>query len=393
MTRSVSVDSDIQILSGPPMLAISTSSANSPYDADRAEPAMSPITGNVISLEITPERSDIPSSVYHANANTTIRVGRKMEHQESGPLEYLTTCPVVSRKHAEFRFVETKCLTSVYIVDLGSHHGTFLNERPIIPGTMHQLESGDIVIFGKPVVKERQPHSPHSVKIHLNYGAPRKPSGQYGLVSDNEFEAITPQSVSLSSIPEASLIAAKLQAQADHMNRIHTEISRIKSKKVKASSDVERKNMKKAFTIRLDELATEIRLLQEQRRAEKEQASNTADATNEKGVSEEKFQSLQSQFNVMERSLQEQLDAVQVAISALSNDLKGFKTATDTEVQKIAGQLDTFIERKRKRGDDSDDEEYIFDTPPTKRPRNTAMKTLAYAVAGGALVWTGLAMI
>ena len=110
--------------------------------------------------------------------------------------EYASSCPVVSRSHAQLKFtvaaVRTRrpttrpvsvqfasglwlisvSITQVVIIDCGSHHGTWVTPpggptTKLAPATPHVLQSGDIIQFGKAVTKAGQQYEPLQLQVKL----------------------------------------------------------------------------------------------------------------------------------------------------------------------------------------------------------------------------------
>ncbi|KAI0364873.1 hypothetical protein BV20DRAFT_1029028 [Pilatotrama ljubarskyi] len=121
---------------------------------------------------------------FRKSASRTISVGRKPSQGgiQDDPERALFRCPVVSRKHAKITFTE---YGNVYIIDLHSHHGTYILRpgelvatalKPEVPTV---LADGDLITFGKSVGRESYLVRPVVVRVQLIFGkdvSPRAPS-------------------------------------------------------------------------------------------------------------------------------------------------------------------------------------------------------------------------
>ena len=72
-------------------------------------------------------------------------VGR-MPPEVEVPNFILMEHPTLSRQHAVFQHEENGTL---HIYDLGSTHGTFVNQQPLKPREWHALHNGDIIRFAE----------------------------------------------------------------------------------------------------------------------------------------------------------------------------------------------------------------------------------------------------
>ncbi|MCP4804570.1 MAG: FHA domain-containing protein, partial [Proteobacteria bacterium] len=78
-----------------------------------------------------------------------LRIGRDPES------EIVLPYPSVSRRHAQIRFEDDRCL----LLDVGSRHGTYLNGQQIETGTVVQVGHGDRLAF-----------PPHDYRVQLAGG-------------------------------------------------------------------------------------------------------------------------------------------------------------------------------------------------------------------------------
>ncbi|KAG6087149.1 hypothetical protein E4U15_008268 [Claviceps sp. LM218 group G6] len=76
-------------------------------------------------------------------------------------------CPVMSRKHAKLQFWPFNRSISIY--DIGSLHGTHVNNCRIAPYESHRLTSGDVLKFGDAVQKGHDTFPACEMRIVLRY--------------------------------------------------------------------------------------------------------------------------------------------------------------------------------------------------------------------------------
>ncbi|KAG6291630.1 hypothetical protein E4U09_003849 [Claviceps aff. purpurea] len=76
-------------------------------------------------------------------------------------------CPVMSRKHAKLQFWPFNHSVSIY--DIGSLHGTHVNNRRIAPYESHRLTSGDVLKFGDAVQKGHDTFPACEMRIVLRH--------------------------------------------------------------------------------------------------------------------------------------------------------------------------------------------------------------------------------
>lgn len=59
----------------------------------------------------------------------------------------------------------------VFIKDVGSMHGTFINSSILLKNESTPLEDGDLLKFGIPIERGADTHPPCEIKAHVSYGA------------------------------------------------------------------------------------------------------------------------------------------------------------------------------------------------------------------------------
>ncbi|KAI0338449.1 hypothetical protein BDW22DRAFT_1487629 [Trametopsis cervina] len=111
-----------------------------------------------------------------------VNIGRKptqTKHSaETADGTALFRCPVISRKHAQIALAESG---SVYISDLKSHHGTYVQKpgeivpRMIAPDTVTFLGDGDVVTFGKSVGRDETLVQPVVARVQFIFPVPSLP--------------------------------------------------------------------------------------------------------------------------------------------------------------------------------------------------------------------------
>ncbi|KAK0444258.1 uncharacterized protein EV420DRAFT_1574996 [Desarmillaria tabescens] len=106
----------------------------------------------------------------------TVDVDQLKRDQEEGKAMF--RCPVVSRKHARITFSDAG---NVFLIDLGSHHGTHLRKPDQPVSTMLRsdmptaLATNDIITFGKTVGRGGDMVRPVVARVELLYNQPVSP--------------------------------------------------------------------------------------------------------------------------------------------------------------------------------------------------------------------------
>ncbi|KAF7983605.1 hypothetical protein HWV62_20514 [Athelia sp. TMB] len=178
-----------------------------------------PVTGVVLHVE--GHGMQPPSEMrFLRNLTRSVTIGRKStSDHRSAPGEPSIAgfaCQVVSGKHAKLAFSDTGL---VYIIDLGSRHGTHIRRpgetvaKTLDPEAPTVLNSGDYITFGKTVGKGSQLVPPVTARVQFLYNPEpeiyevpstspspfadishepsrsRKLSGRYGLYAPSSFSS------------------------------------------------------------------------------------------------------------------------------------------------------------------------------------------------------------
>ncbi|KAI0074888.1 hypothetical protein K474DRAFT_1773659, partial [Panus rudis PR-1116 ss-1] len=137
------------------------------------------VTLTVNGLEPGPTPLILP---FHKDHARVIQIGRKST-QTPGSYHIsknsaMFRCAVVSRIHAKITFTE---YGNVYITDLNSHHGTYILRpgdtaaKSLSPEVPNVLADGDVVTFGKTVMRDDVEARPVSARITLQLAPPNPP--------------------------------------------------------------------------------------------------------------------------------------------------------------------------------------------------------------------------
>ena len=112
---------------------------------------------------------------------TPIPIGRASNCETkgliAGPNNAFFHCAVVSRRHAELSVLPNEKARfgySIYVTDVGSMHGTFLNDLKLPKGDKHELSDGDILKLGNLVQRDDDDYRPldFAVKLRFNISGP-----------------------------------------------------------------------------------------------------------------------------------------------------------------------------------------------------------------------------
>ncbi|KLU86499.1 hypothetical protein MAPG_05511, partial [Magnaporthiopsis poae ATCC 64411] len=103
--------------------------------------------------------------------NPIIRLGRASKAQAKGRVaaenNALFESPVMSRDHAEL--VADMEAKTVAVRDVGSTHGTFLNDVAINRNTAHPVKTGDKLRFGVSINRDRDAFTPITVELGIKF--------------------------------------------------------------------------------------------------------------------------------------------------------------------------------------------------------------------------------
>ncbi|KAG7440483.1 uncharacterized protein BT62DRAFT_1080852 [Guyanagaster necrorhizus] len=136
-----------------------------------------------ITLHIEKYGGEIAETMtFQKPKGNTIAIGRRppkvdadqsKRDQEEGKAMF--RCPVVSRKHAQIMFSDAG---NVFLIDLGSHHGTHLRKPDLPVSTMLRsemptaLSTNDIITFGKSVGRGGDMVRPVVARVELLFNQP-----------------------------------------------------------------------------------------------------------------------------------------------------------------------------------------------------------------------------
>lgn len=117
--------------------------------------------------------------------------------------------PLVSRRHAKLETTEESC----QITDLGSTHGSLVNQEQLAPQSPYTLKSGDAIDIGA---------------FHMEYEQIRQPDPVTGPEpeADRVDETAAPAAAAASPTPEKPRAAAKSSASAVSSTSEYTPVSR-----------------------------------------------------------------------------------------------------------------------------------------------------------------------
>ncbi|XP_006456466.1 hypothetical protein AGABI2DRAFT_181081, partial [Agaricus bisporus var. bisporus H97] len=138
------------------------------------------LTGAALHIEKS-DGTEAYSLTYDRQNSATVYIGRRPGNEsESRTLDQekgraMFRCAVVSRRHAKIAFSDSG---NVYIIDLGSHHGTHVRKPGETSSKMLErdlptaLSDGDIVTFGKTVGRNEEVVRPIVARVQLIHGSP-----------------------------------------------------------------------------------------------------------------------------------------------------------------------------------------------------------------------------
>ncbi|KAL7411825.1 SMAD/FHA domain-containing protein [Mrakia frigida] len=119
-----------------------------PRSGDEHEKDVNTSTQKLVFSNIDGAKEDIKHISLLAGAPVVL--GRRGTGQESSFTDGFIACPVMSKTHAQVVLNENGKIT---IVDAGSMHGTFVNDRRLKTIAPVEIQDGDRITFGKDVEK------------------------------------------------------------------------------------------------------------------------------------------------------------------------------------------------------------------------------------------------
>jgi len=130
------------------------------------------VTQAALSVTLTPAQNPSDERTISLNAYNPVLIGRASRSRDKNLQPSATNglfdCPVVSRYHAELELVRRgPSLDDVIIRDIGSMHGTKINNKSIEEGAEITLKSGDRIKLGEKVTRGegKQLHRTPSISI------------------------------------------------------------------------------------------------------------------------------------------------------------------------------------------------------------------------------------
>ncbi|KAF2816469.1 uncharacterized protein BDZ99DRAFT_458337 [Mytilinidion resinicola] len=206
--------------------------------------------------------------------STTVSVGRasKSAHKNlrSSVSNAYIDSPVVSRDHALLTAAPTTGIPAVYIRDVGSMHGTAVNEHTLHKDEDMKLKNGDVVQFGADVVRDSHTYTAtkfrFDAKPYTSSGTFGLPDSDYAWASDDEDAN---SDVSDYGGPSSAVDAYPQSELADDLHPTITLSSTPKSERLGTQSnpynlaDDEQEKPHKPVVIDLDPLEEDDRLAKE----------------------------------------------------------------------------------------------------------------------------------
>ncbi|KAI9823194.1 MAG: hypothetical protein M1832_002638 [Thelocarpon impressellum] len=143
-------------------------------------------------------------SIGLTTALPIIKIGRSSKSQAKnfvpGRDNAWIDSAVMSRDHAMIRWSES-LVNPLFIEDMGSMHGTYLNGRKVHSGEPHALNDGDLVTFGFEVTRASETFPARSFRVHFESKAsthqPTPPTSSYSVpeASEDESDSREPEAV------------------------------------------------------------------------------------------------------------------------------------------------------------------------------------------------------
>ncbi|MCJ1475198.1 hypothetical protein MMC13_003858 [Lambiella insularis] len=138
---------------------------------DTAHPAMNSASEVVITLR---SLDDGFIRIFQLNpARSFIEVGRASKTASKGLTAAIDNAwfesPIMSRSHAELTLVTTSAKQSLYLKDLQSTHGTFIEGAKLDPDLEYIVKSGDKITFGQKVTSGASTYPPKNFLIEYRW--------------------------------------------------------------------------------------------------------------------------------------------------------------------------------------------------------------------------------
>ncbi|QPG97280.1 hypothetical protein C2857_006077 [Epichloe festucae Fl1] len=124
------------------------------------------------SINTDPENGFFDRHILLTKYNTKADIGRSTKRDArlaAQPNNGWFDSPVMSRSHARLLFCPK--LNSISVMDIGSLHGTYVNNSRVVQRQVRKLTSGDILRFGAPIQKGRDIFQACEVKVVLKQGS------------------------------------------------------------------------------------------------------------------------------------------------------------------------------------------------------------------------------
>ncbi|KAF8621377.1 hypothetical protein AX15_007838 [Amanita polypyramis BW_CC] len=198
-----------------------------------------PITG----LTLHVEKSGAAAAyalIFHKTHSSVVQIGRRpgTENDEYYPGKAMFRCPVVSRRHAKIAFSDAG---SVYLYDLGSHHGTHVRKpdeafsRMLKPETPCLLNGGEFVTLGKSVGKGDDLVRPVVFRVEIHHAQSSSSTKLIDLTRSASAErqhsvpikVVLPKSSGRYGLNDTSSSSSSDEMSSSYMNDITSDVEEI----------------------------------------------------------------------------------------------------------------------------------------------------------------------
>ncbi|KAH7357844.1 hypothetical protein B0T11DRAFT_299019 [Plectosphaerella cucumerina] len=142
--------------------------------------------------------------------------------------------PVISREHAEFSLGDEN--QAVYIKDLNSRHGTFLNHERLEPNRAYPVAPGDVVKFGTDIQRDDLTHPPPSAQVFIatSQAGPPEPAQRRVFVVPDDSDSSDAESEDNGVMEVRHAVKNLREVAGVRHPRLDSEVSQVLSQPAKA---------------------------------------------------------------------------------------------------------------------------------------------------------------